>query len=56
MKAINKTHLALTLALLLALPLAVNARVPKRIYLEKTRVACVGNSITYGMTDRKSVV
>lgn len=50
MKAINKTHLALTLALLLALPLAVNARVPKRIYLEKTRVACVGNSITYGMT------
>lgn len=50
MKAINKTHLALTLALLLALPLAVNARVPKRIYLEKTRVACIGNSITYGMT------
>lgn len=50
MKAINKTYLALTLALLLALPLAVNARVPKRIYLEKTRVACVGNSITYGMT------
>lgn len=50
MKAINKTHLALTLALLLALPLAVNARVPKRIYLEKARVACVGNSITYGMT------
>ena len=50
MKAINKTHLALTLAFLLALPLAVNARVPKRIYLEKTRVACVGNSITYGMT------
>lgn len=49
MKAINKTYLALTLALLLALPLAVNARVPKRIYLEKTRVACVGNSITYGM-------
>lgn len=49
MKAINKTHLALTLALLLALPLAVNARVPKRIYLEKTRVACIGNSITYGM-------
>lgn len=50
MKAINKTYLALTLALLLALPLAVNARVPKRIYLEKTRVACIGNSITYGMT------
>ena len=50
MKAINKTYLALTLALLFALPLAVNARVPKRIYLEKTRVACVGNSITYGMT------
>lgn len=50
MKAINKTYLVLTLALLLALPLAVNARVPKRIYLEKTRVACVGNSITYGMT------
>lgn len=49
MKAINKTYLALTLALLLALPLAVNARVPKRIYLEKTRVACIGNSITYGM-------
>ena len=38
MKTINKTYLALTLALLLALPLAVNARVPKRIYLEKTRV------------------
>lgn len=50
MKAINKTYLALTLALLFALPLAVNARVPKRIYLEKTRVACIGNSITYGMT------
>lgn len=50
MKAINKTYLALTLALLLALPLAVNARVLKRIYLEKTRVACIGNSITYGMT------
>lgn len=50
MKAINKTYLALTLAFLLALPLAVNARVPKRIYLEKTRVACIGNSITYGMT------
>lgn len=49
MKAINKTYLALTLALLFALPLAVNARVPKRIYLEKTRVACIGNSITYGM-------
>lgn len=49
MKAIIKTHFALTLALLLALPLAVNARVPKRIYLERTRVACVGNSITYGM-------
>lgn len=49
MKAINKTYLALTIALLLALPLAVNARVPKRIHLEKTRVACIGNSITYGM-------
>ena len=46
----NKSILSLALAVLLALPLAVSARVPKRIYLEKTRVACVGNSITYGMT------
>ena len=45
----NKSILSLALAVLLALPLAVSARVPKRIYLEKTRVACVGNSITYGM-------
>ena len=46
----NKSILSLALAVLLALPLAINARVPKRIYLEKTRVACVGNSITYGLT------
>ena len=44
----NKSILSLALAVLLALPLAVSARVPKRIYLEKTRVACVGNRVVSG--------
>lgn len=46
---INKNKfLTIALTLLLAFPMAISARVPKRIYLEKTRVACIGNSITYG--------
>lgn len=37
------------MAFALSLPLTAGARMPKRIYFEKTRVACIGNSITYGM-------
>lgn len=39
----NKSILSLALAVILALPLAVSARVPKRIYLEKTRVSATAS-------------
>ena len=48
MRINNNKFLTIALTLLLTFPIAISARVPKRIYLEKTRVACIGNSITFG--------
>lgn len=45
---LNRRLLALVLTLMLMLPLSMSAKMPKRIYLQKTRVACIGNSITFG--------
>ena len=45
---LNRKFLSLILTLMLMLPLSMSARMPKRIYLQKTRVACIGNSITFG--------